>query len=262
MGVNRFLFLLLLCGLFASCNHEYQINGHSSINQMDGYMLYVRSLQNSGWVDIDSAEIVHGNFAMNGKTDSVAMTMLFIGEKPIMPLVLERGTINVSISDVNVEARGTKLNDDLYDFMQKQNDIDEQITELQREESRMIMQGKDQEEIYNHLNDKLEHLIDDMNSYVRDFIDRHSDDILGPSVFMMLCSSMPYPMITPEIRDILAEVPTTFKEHWMVKRFIHEAEENQHLLDEERKNGELEEFTMPSKDETQMIQAEMSIDKN
>lgn len=262
MSVNRILFLLLLCGLFASCKHEYQINGHSSINQMDGHMLYIRSLQSSGWVDIDSAEIVHGNFAMNGKVDSVAMTTLYIGEIPIMPLVLERGTINVTISDANIEVRGTQLNDDLYAFMQKQNVLDEQISELQNEESRMIMQGKDQNEIYQHLNDKLEHLIDDMNTYVHDFIDRHSDDILGPTVFMMLCSSMPYPVITPEIRDILAEVPTAFKENWMVKKFIHEAETNEHMLDEDMKDKPIGEYEMPTKDEGKMIQAEMNADKN
>ena len=51
---------------------------------MDGHVLYLKTLQDDGWMNIDSADIVHGTFAMSGSLDSIVMTMLYIGDTPII----------------------------------------------------------------------------------------------------------------------------------------------------------------------------------
>lgn len=46
-----------------------------------------------------------------------------------------------------------------------------------------------------------------MNDYVKEFISTNYDNVLGPGVFMMLCSSMPYPIMTPQIDEIISNAP-------------------------------------------------------
>ena len=48
-------------------------------------------------------------------------------DEGIMPLVLEDGKIEVSISNTQLAAKGTLLNDRLYEFIEKRNALELQI---------------------------------------------------------------------------------------------------------------------------------------
>ena len=91
---------------------------------------------------IDSAEVVHGLFKMKGKVDSVMMVTLYMGDEGIMPLVLEDGKIEVSISNTQLTAKGTLLNNQLYEFIDKRNELEVKIEELDRKEARMVLEGE------------------------------------------------------------------------------------------------------------------------
>jgi hypothetical protein len=74
-----------------------------------------------------------------------------------------------------------------------------------------------------------------MNEYVKQFISTNYDNVLGPSVFMMLCSNLPYPVMTPQIQDIMKDAPVTFKDNCMIKEFVSKAKENMQLIEEHRR---------------------------
>ena len=99
MSVNRILPLLLLLVFFTSCTRKYKVEGSSSVTSLDGKMLFLKTLQNGQWVAVDSAEVIHGLFSMKGPVDSVMMVTLYMDDEGIMPLVLEDGKIEVSISN-------------------------------------------------------------------------------------------------------------------------------------------------------------------
>ena len=80
MNVNKILPFLLLLPFLASCTSKYKIEGTSSVNSLDGKMLYLKSLRDGEWVKLDSAEVVHGLFSMKGKIDSVQMVTLYMDE--------------------------------------------------------------------------------------------------------------------------------------------------------------------------------------
>ena len=96
---------------------------------------------------LDSAEVVHGSFSMKGKIDSVQMTTLYMDDESVMPVVLESGKIVITISNTDLKAVGTPLNTALYDFIAKKNAMEESIGELERKETRMVMDGADLEEL-------------------------------------------------------------------------------------------------------------------
>ena len=165
--MNKVLPFLLLLFVFTSCSRKYKIEGASSVTSLDGKMLFIKVLQNGEWLNIDSAEVVHGLFSMKGKVDSVVMATLYIGDESIMPLVIEKGNIQVSITNTELVAKGTALNNALYAFIDKKNSLDVQIEELQRKEARMVMDGADLADIHEQLTHEGDSLMQDMNGFIK-----------------------------------------------------------------------------------------------
>lgn len=205
------------------------------MSSLDGRMLFIKALENGKWVKIDSAEVIHGFFSMNGVVDSVMMVTLYMDDESIMPLVLESGDIKISISNTELKATGTSLNDALYEFIDKKNAMDTQIGDLERKEAQMVLDGGDLADIHEQLAKEGKTLVKDMNSYVKKFISDNYENVLGPSVFMMLCSGLPYPIMTPQVEDILKDAPYSFKSNKMVKEFTTKAKENRQLIEEHQR---------------------------
>ena len=244
MNVNKILPFLLLLPFLASCTHKYKIEGTSSVNGLDGKMLYLKNLKGEEWVILDSAEVVHGVFAMKGKVDSVQMVTLYMDDESIMPVVLEGGKINITISNLDLKAVGTPLNNALYDFITKKNEMEQSLGELEHKETRMVLDGGDLAEIHEQLSMEGDSLVKAMNTYVKTFISENYENVLGPNVFMMLCSSLPYPIMTPQIDEIIKDAPYSFKDNKMVKEFLSKAKENMKLIEEHRR---MEQNAAPNK---------------
>lgn len=238
MNVNRILPLMLLLVLFASCSRKYKVEGVSSVTSLDGKMLYLKTLRDGQWIAIDSAEVVHGLFSTSGPSDSVMMVTLYMNDEAIMPLVLENGKIEVSISNSQPTAKGTPLNNALYEFIEKRNSLELKIEELEKKEARMVLDGAALDDIHEQLTQEGESLVKEMNDYIKEFISTNYENVLGPSVFMMMCSTLPYPIMTPQIEDIIRTAPQTFKSSPLVREFLDKAKENMKLIEEHRRMEE------------------------
>ena len=195
----------------------------------------LKTLRDGQWVNVDSAEVIHGHFKMKGRADSVMMVTLYMDQEGIMPLVLEDGKIVVSISNTQLIAKGTSLNDKLYEFIDKRNSLEVKIEELERKEARMVLDGANLDDVHGQLAKEGEALVKEMNDYVRQFIVDNFENVLGPSVFMMMCSTLPYPVMTPQIEDIMRTAPLSFKENTLVKDFLTKAKENMQLIEEQKR---------------------------
>ena len=226
------LLALLLC---ASCSRGYRIEGQSSVTSLDGKMLYLKTLQDGDWVAVDSEEVIHGLFKMKGPVDSVQMVTLYMGDEGLMPLVLENGHIRVDIANVQMKAEGTPLNDKLYEFIDKRNALELAIEEVDRKEARMVLDGVALDDIHDQLQQESDSLVGAMNTYLKQFIADNYENVLGPSVFMMMCSTLPYPVMTPNIEAILKDAPASFKDNVLVKDYVSKAKENMKLIEEHKR---------------------------
>lgn len=229
---------LLLALLLTSCDRKYRIEGSSSVTSLDGKMLFLKALRDGRWVNVDSAEVIHGYFKMQGNADSVMMVTLYMDHEGIMPIVLEDGKVEVSISNTQLAAKGTPLNDKLYEFIDKRNSLEIKIGELERREARMVLDGANLEDVHDELKAEGEALVKEMDDYVRQFIVDNFENVLGPSVFMMMCSTLPYPVMTPQIENIMKTAPSSFKENQLVKDFLGKAKENMQLIEEQKRMQE------------------------
>jgi hypothetical protein len=230
--MNKLIIFLFSLFVFASCASEYQIEGSSSVSRLDGKMLFIKVLKGEEMVNVDSAEVVHGMFAMKGQIDSSVIASLYMDEQSIMPFVVERGNIRISIENARISVTGTPLNDRLYDFVGKKNSLDDRAYELERMESRMIMDGKSSDEIEEEMNREREKLSEEMNVLAKDFIQANYENVLGPGVFLMLCNSFPYPVLTPVIEEIVNEAPGHFQNNMLVKEYMNAARENMKRMKE------------------------------
>ncbi len=235
--MRKFLALLTVPLTLLSCSKQYIIEGSSTVQSLDGKMLYLKTLKDNQLVNIDSCEVIHGQFEFSGPWDSTMMVNLFMDEESIMPLVLEEGNLQIHIDHAEQTVTGTPLNDTLYAFIQEKSRIDNQLAELSHKESQMIMDGMDHDEVLDILKKEAAELNRQNDSLIIDFISRNFDNVLGPGVFMILTSAFPYPIITPQIDSLMSISTPYFQENSYVKEYMKLAKENMELMKERQEAG-------------------------
>lgn len=226
--MNRLLYILsLVSSIFSmSCSDAYRIKGTSNISSIDGKTITMMTSDNKEWKLLDSCEVLHGKFLMKGNVDSNMIATLFLDGQPIMPIILEPGKIDVTISNIMLKVAGTPLNDSLYEFIARKYKLDLRVVEMERMESRMIMNGHTEDEIRSHVDSVYQQLNRDMRTLVCDFIGRNYNNVLGLCGFSMLCNGLPYPAITPLIQSVIDDAPPSFLTHPSIRDFLMTAREN------------------------------------
>ena len=226
----RFCFVLLFITTLTSCGKRFKIDGVTSVSRLDGKMLFVKVVSGDQLVNIDSAEVIHGYFQMEGKVDSVVLASLYMDDECIMPFVLEEGNINIEINNVGISVKGTPLNDSFNKFIEDKTTIDDKAYEVEREESRMIMDGVDVNTVQEEIEKQRSNVINQMDNLIKTFIQNNYENVLGSGVFIMIGNSLPYPFLTPLMEEIVNEAPETFKNNYLIKNYLV-------LADEYKKNN-------------------------
>lgn len=229
MRQNHVFLYLGTCvlALLASCRNACFIEGIADASHIEGRTIRLKSMQSDGqWIVIDSCDVTHGTFCMTPVSDTIQVTTLCVGEIPLMPLILEPGKIKVSITNFSLEAGGTPLNNELYSFLDKKKKLDMQAADLDRAESRMIMNGNSDYYIRHYVDSVYAVLSESMQDLVVDFIGDNYTNVLGLCGFSMLSNGLPYPVITPLIRTVLDGAPRSFLEHPIVADFVTAAQAN------------------------------------
>ena len=225
--MKRIIYALAVVCSLTSCAESYLVQGASSVSTLDGSKLYLKAIKDNELKNIDSCEVVHGQFRFTGLLDTVRMANLFMDEESIMPVVLEKGEINIRIDNASQTVGGTPLNEKLYEFIDLHNQLDNQMEELSHKQSQMLLDGIDEDVINHTLSAEAARLAQQEDSLVTNFIVENFDNVLGPGVFMMMTSGYPYPVLTPQIEDIMSKATKKFKEDPYVKQYYQTANEIQ-----------------------------------
>ena len=109
--VKTLLTLLGAFAVFTSCVNSYNIQGSSNVPTLDGRMLFLKVYEGDDLKNIDSCDIVHGQFHFSGALDSTRIATLFMDDESLMPVVLESGEIQIKIDNTQQKVSGTPLND-------------------------------------------------------------------------------------------------------------------------------------------------------
>lgn len=228
--MNKIFYAFITLLAITSCANSYNITGTSNISTLDGRMLYLKILKNNEFKNIDSCDVVHGQFHFQGNIDTVRMANIFMDDESVMPLVLESGDISVKIDDAQQVVSGTPLNDKLFGFFKKYQQLQNQQMELVHKHDQAIMDGSDMEVVVQHLNNEAVKLSDQEDKLVTTFVTDNFDNILGPGVFFMVTVGNQVPMLSPWIEDIMSKASDNFKNDPYVKEYYEKAQENEQIM--------------------------------
>ena len=228
--MNKIIYALLVAFALTSCGNSYKINGTSNVSTLDGRMLYLKILKDNDFKTIDSCDVVHGQFHFCGAFDSVCMANIFMDDESVLPLVLESGDITIKIDDTQQTVSGTPLNDELFKFFNKYNQLKSQEAELVHTHDRAIMDGSNMDVVNAKLNAEAARLTKQEDDLVTNFVTENFDNVLGPGVFFMVTIGNQYPELTPWIEDIMSKATDKFKNDPYVKDYYQKAQENQAIM--------------------------------
>lgn len=236
--MNKILYAFITLLAMTSCANSYNIQGTSNVSTLDGRMLYLKILKNNDFKNIDSCDVVHGQFHFDGNLDSVRMANIFMDDEAVLPLVLESGDINVKLDDAQQIVSGTPLNDKLFKFFKKYQQLQNQQMELVHKHDQAIMNGSDMEMVTRKLNEEAIRLADQEDKLVTSFVTENFDNVLGPGVFFMVTMRNQYPMLSPWIEDIMSKATEHFKNDPYVKDYYQKAQENEQIMNGTRAAGQ------------------------
>ena len=228
--MNKILYTLFVAATLTSCASSYHVEGTSSVSALDGNKLYLRAFKSGEVKNIDSCDVVHGEFHFAGLLDTVRMANLYMDDESIMPVVLEEGEIVIKIDNASQSVGGTPLNDSLYHFIDKHNQMSNRMNELGHRQSQMLLDGIDEETINQQLSIEAAQIAQEEDSLVTHFVIDNFDNVLGPGVFMMITSQYRYPVLTPQIEYIMSKATKQFKNDPYVREYYQAAQENENRM--------------------------------
>ena len=217
---------MCLVWLLPSCA-SYRIEGTTNVPTLDGQKLFLIVASHDAIINLDSCEVIHGIFRMDGEVDSIALGELYIGGESLMPIVVEKGKIRITIENSGLEASGTPLNERLYSFIKNKNLLEQNLSDVHHKQMQQIMDGMSADEAEKQALKESEALVEKMNQLITDFVTDNFDNPLAIQIFSMYCQSFPQPVMTPTIKAILDKAPVHFKEEVFVKEYLKLIEEQE-----------------------------------
>lgn len=212
--------------LTVSCASHYDMQGVTSVQDMEGKTLYLKIYKDNDMHKIDSCVVTHGKFNFHGSSDSTVMASLYMGDLSIMPVVVEDGDIVMSIDESMQNVTGSELNDSLFRFIHRKTQVDNLILDLPRKEGRMVMDGMDHDLVVQQLEMEYMALARESEEMYGAFIQKNYNNVLGPGVFMIWTSSFRFPAMTPQIEELLMKATPYFRSHPYVREWERMAREN------------------------------------
>ena len=225
--MNKFVYTIIAIVALTSCAESYSIQGSSTVSSLDGNKLYLKTIKDQELKSIDSCDVIHGKFRFAGLLDTIRLASLYMDDESILPIVVEKGEIEIKIDAANQRVSGTPMNEKLYDFITLHNQLNNEMNELSHKQSQMLLDGIDEEEINQKLTVEAAVIAQREDSLVTNFIVENFDNVLGPGVFMMMTSGYPYPVLTPQIEDIMSKATQKFKTDPYVSEYYRTANEIQ-----------------------------------
>lgn len=229
--MNKVLYALVSLIALTSCGNSFRIVGNTSVSVLDGQKLYLKVLKDTTLKNVDSCDVVHGQFEFSGTTDSVRVANLVLSDNSSIPIVLEGGDIQVKIDNTQESVTGTPLNDKLTKFRQKFTQLLNQSADLVHQHDQAIMNGRNMDVVNARLAARDEQINRQLDKLVTSFVTENFDNVLGPYVFINVCMNRyEVPMLDAWVEDIMSKATDKFKNNPQVKEYYEAAQENQDIM--------------------------------
>ena len=229
--MNKVLYAVISVLALTSCANTFSITGSSNVSTLDGQKLYLKVYKDTVMDNLDSCDVVHGQFQFQGSIDSVRVANILMNDNAGLPVVLERGDIMVKIDNTQESVTGTPLNDKLSAFREKFTQLTNQSMDLVHRHDQAIMNGSDMATVNAQLAAEDASINQKMDKLVTNFVTENFDNVLGPYVFINTCMNRyRAPMLDAWIEDIMSKATDKFKNDPLIKEYYEAAQQNQNIM--------------------------------
>lgn len=205
----------------ASCAEQCNMAGKTSVPGLDGQTLRLSALFNDGTARTeDTCRIVHGKFSFFCDADSMYVASINVGHETLLPIVVENGTLNITVNNVETNVKGGPMNDKLYKFRRKQERLYTKLNELQDKCVEMMRKGASYDDAIKKYGKKMRDVEQECSRVETAFIVENSDNVLGTSFFRMKYGGTLLPVVTDEINDILTAAKPAFLKDPYVRYYL------------------------------------------
>ncbi|MDG5799081.1 TlpA disulfide reductase family protein [Marinilabiliaceae bacterium ANBcel2] len=207
--MKKLLFGLAFIGLITACSTDsYKITG--SFEDAESGTVYLRKIEQTGPVDVDTAIIENGSFTFEGSVEHPELHLLYYEDNQA-PVVFFLENANITIKAVttdteNAEISGSRLstlfqkfNDDVP-HMEKVESMREEFFQAQNEGDQATMES---------IMADMEVIVEDQNQYYKDFVKDNSDNALGA----FLALNMAQAMTMEELEEVVTELSNNLEDH-------------------------------------------------
>jgi hypothetical protein len=229
--MNKILYAAFSALALSSCSGTYNISGSSNVSTLDGQKLYLKVYKDTALKNIDSCDVVHGQFQFQGSIDSVRVASIYVDDNTGLPVVLENGDITVKIDNTQESVTGTPLNDKLSSFREKFTQLMNQSMDLVHRHDQAIMNGKNMTVVNQQLAAEDARINQKLDKLVTNFVTENMDNVLGPYIFINTCfNRYEVPMLDAWVEDIMSKATDKFKNDPQVKQYYEAAQQNQNIM--------------------------------
>ena len=144
--MKKVLMVLLTAIILASCStnkEQYSIQG--TVKSIDSGMVYLQKFDSEKWVNIDSTNLINGEFKFTGKIESPEMRQIAMEEKEIVvPLFVENSDISVQIFPDSLDKSiviGSAAHDTYRKYLSMSAVIDKKMEELYKDWKKAVEVG-------------------------------------------------------------------------------------------------------------------------
>ena len=213
--MNKICYVIIGLLSLTSCANTFNIAGTTSVSTLDGQKLYLKVLKDTMMKNLDSCDVVHGQFQFAGSIDSVRVANIIFDNSGSIPVVLEDGSIQVKIDNTQETVSGTPLND--------------KLTKFRRRFTQLLNQSADL--VHQHLTAQSASINQKMDKLVTSFVVENFDNVLGPYIFITVCMNRyEVPMLDAWVEDIMSRATDQFKNDPQVKEYYQAAQDNQAIM--------------------------------
>lgn len=239
--MNKVLYAIVSVIAMSSCANSFHISGTTNVSTLDGQKLYLKVFKDTALKNVDSCDVIHGQFQFAGNTDSVRVANIMLDDNSSVPVVLESGDIQVKIDNTQESVTGTPLNDRLSKFRTTFTQLLNQSADLVHQHDQAIMNGSNMAAVNASLAQKDAEINDKIDKLVTSFVTDNFDNVLGPYVFVnFYMNSSESSMLDAWVEDIMSKATDKFKNDPLVKEFYAAYQERQAIM-----NGTKEPAAMP-----------------
>ena len=204
--MRNVVILLIAFLIVTACTHtdRYTITG--TVDGVDSVMVFMKKREAGKWVDVDSAQLVAGQFNFTGSVASPQMYYIMINETDVrQPFFIENSDIEVAItidSTMTTDVKGSAAQDVYNEYITLTEPVDEEMSGIYQD-YRKAREADDEAGIARA--DSLYEVAEaQKKNLIKQFVKGHKASVVAP--YLIMRNS--YKFDLPELEEFSVELDT------------------------------------------------------